>query len=323
MRYGRALIAGAAAALVLAGSLAARAQTSPDTPSSPPPPPSNAPSPGFEQGPASPGANPPAPAPVPPTPPAPPLTAAAEAPPVAAPGYAGTAPAWSSDAAPVAPTPAYAGADTPAPPTGVENGSGASFSHGTQFVYFNVETGFEQVSLRSLHTDNLLPETVDSSASAPFFGVGGGLQFAVLTVGPRFRTASFDSWSVWTLDLEAKIHLPVGRIEPYFIFAGGYANLDPHAEGVKVHGYNARIGVGIDIYATKNFTIGASGTGELIGMSRSGNNLTTTPQAQAATCAAIADPVQKQQCATDALYAADGSALGIAGTLALVAGLHF
>jgi len=243
------------------------------------------------------------------------------APPAGAPSYAATTPAWNT-AATVAPTPAYAGVDSPAPAPGAESGS-AKFSHGTQFIYFNVETGFERVALRSLHTDNLLPETVDSSASAPFFGVGGGLQFAVLTVGPRFRTASFDSWSVWTLDLEAKIHLPTGRIEPYFIFAGGYANLDPHAAGVKVHGYNARFGLGIDVYATKNFTIGASGTGEVIGMSRSGNNLTTTPQAQAAACAAIADPVQKQQCAANALYAADGSALGIAGTLALVAGLHF
>jgi hypothetical protein len=212
---------------------------------------------------------------------------------------------------------------SPPPAADVDSGS-RGFSHGLQFVYFNVETGFETVGLRNLNTSNLLPETVDTTASGPFFGVGGGVQIVFLTVGPRFRTASFDAWSVWTLDLEAKIHLPLGRVEPYFIFAGGYANLDPkNIEGVSIHGYNARLGIGLDVFATKNVTIGASGTGEVLGMSRSGNNLTTSPQAQAAACNALADPVQKQQCAKDALYAADGSGVGIAGTFALVAGLHF
>jgi hypothetical protein len=57
-------------------------------------------------------------------------------------------------------------------------------------------------------------------------------------------------------------------------------------------------------------------------MSRSGE-LPTTPQQQVATCNAVTDPKQKQQCAASAVYQADGSSLGMAGTLGGVLGLHF
>jgi len=204
-----------------------------------------------------------------------------------------------------------------------------SFSHGLQFVYFNAETGYEKVGLRTLHTSNLLPETADNTSEGAFFGVGAGVELVFLTLGPRFRMAIMDAWNLWTLDLEARLHMPLGRVEPYFIFAGGYAKMDLNNSGaadvtqVSIRGFNARSGIGFDVFATKNITIGASATAELLAMSRSGQNLTSTPQQQAAACNAIADPLQKQQCAADAVYAADGSSLGIAGTFALVAGLHF
>jgi hypothetical protein len=180
-----------------------------------------------------------------------------------------------------------------------------------------------------LHTSNLLPETVDTTGSGAFFGVGAGVQLVFLTVGPRFRTASLDTWDLWSLDLEANLRLPLGRVEPYFIFAAGYAKLDSRATGasglpeVSVRGFNGRSGFGIDVFATKNITIGASATGELLALSRSGTILASSPQGSAASCNAIVDPVQKQQCLTSAVYAANGSSIGLAGTLSLVAGLHF
>jgi hypothetical protein len=251
-----------------------------------------------------------------------PSTPTMASPPVVLQGPPGALPVDTS--ATVAPAPVTA-ATMPAPD---DDSAPKGFSHGLQFLYFNVETGFERVGLRTLHTSNLLPATADASGSGAFFGLGGGVNLVFLTLGPRFRTASLDAWSVWTLDLEACIRLPLGRVEPYFIFAGGYAKLDAGSSGatdvtqVSVHGFNARLGLGFDVFATKNITIGASGTIEVLGMSRSGQ-ITSTPQSQAATCESIADPVQKEQCAADAVYAADGSALGIAGTLAIVAGLHF
>jgi hypothetical protein len=202
------------------------------------------------------------------------------------------------------------------------------FSHGLEFVYFNVEGGYESVGLRTLKTSQLLPETVSSTSSGAYFGVGGGLRLLFLTVGPRFRTASFSDWSVWTLDLEGGLHLPLGRVEPYFIFAAGYAKLgtgDAFAlapADVSIKGFNARIGMGIDVYASKNFTIGAIATGEILAMSRSGG-VPQSPQAQVANCMTVMDPMQKEQCAASAVYAADGSSLGMAGTLGGVMGLHF
>jgi hypothetical protein len=203
------------------------------------------------------------------------------------------------------------------------------FSHGLEFLYFNVEGGYESVGLRTLKTSQLLPETISSSSSGAFFGLGGGLRLLFLTVGPRFRSGSFDQWSLWTLDAEAGIHLPLGRVEPYFTFAAGYAKLvtgDAFAlapSDVTIRGFNARIGMGIDYYADKHFTIGVIATGEMLAMSRPGANLTTSPQAEAAKCEMIVDPAQKQQCASAAVYSADGSSLGMAGTLGAVLGLHF
>ena len=203
------------------------------------------------------------------------------------------------------------------------------FSHGLEFLYFNVEGGYESVGLRTLKTSQLLPETISSSSSGAFFGLGGGLRLLFLTVGPRFRSGSFDQWSLWTLDAEAGIHLPLGRVEPYFTFAAGYAKLvtgDAFAlapTDVTIRGFNARIGMGIDYYADKHFTIGVTATGEILAMSRPGASLTTSPQAEAAKCEMIMDPAQKQQCASAAVYSADGSSLGMAGTLGAALGLHF
>lgn len=204
------------------------------------------------------------------------------------------------------------------------------FSHGLEFIYFNVEGGYQNVGLRTLHTSNLLPETASTSGAGAFFGLGGGVRLIFLTLGPRFRIGQIDGWSTWTLDAEAGIHLPLGRVEPYFIFALGYARFAangsdttfPSLTDITIRGFNARLGLGIDYYASKNFTIGASATAEILAMSRSGE-LPTSPQAQVANCEAIVDPMQKQQCASAAVYAADGSSLGMAGTLGAVVGLHF
>ena len=89
-----------------------------------------------------------------------------------------------------------------------------------------------------------------------FFGLGGGLQVAVPDGGSALSIGEASTkWSLWTLDAEAGIHLPLGRVEPYFTFAAGYAKLvtgDAFAlapTDVTIRGFNARIGMGIDYYA--------------------------------------------------------------------------
>ncbi len=201
------------------------------------------------------------------------------------------------------------------------------FSHGLELIYFNAEGGYQNVGLRTLHTSNLLPETASTSGGGPFFGLGGGVRLIFLTLGPRFRIGQIDGWSTWTLDAEAGIHLPLGRVEPYFTFAAGYAKLTASdsqvmTSGIDVRGFNARLGLGLDYYASKNFTIGASASAEILAMSRSGE-LPSSPGAQVANCNDLTDPMQKQQCASAAVYAADGSSLGMAVTFGGVVGLHF
>ncbi|HKQ71059.1 MAG TPA: hypothetical protein VJT73_17050, partial [Polyangiaceae bacterium] len=106
-----------------------------------------------------------------------------------------------------------------------EETRGKDFSHGLEFVYLNIEGGYQTVGLRTLSTSNLLPETVESTSNGAFFGAGAGLRLIFLTIGPRFRIGHFSSWNLWTLGAEAGIHLPLGRVEPYLSLTASYAKL--------------------------------------------------------------------------------------------------
>src|SRR6266545_3886205 len=232
--------------------------------------------------------------------------------------------------APTATPPSYSAPSDAYPTDTARHDSEREFSRGLEWVYFNIEGGFETVGLRTLHTSNLLPETVDTSGSGAFFGLGGGLRLVFLTIGPRYRTGHFEAWNLWTLDLEAGIHLPIGRVEPYFTFAGGYAKLatnDTNAlqpVDLSIRGFNARTGFGLDVYVNKYFTLGANGTFDVLAMSRPGVDVSSlSPQAQAGKCDMLTDPTQKQQCAMEAVYSVDGSSIGMAFSLSLVAGVHF
>jgi hypothetical protein len=113
--------------------------------------------------------------------------------------------------------------------------------------------------------------------------------------------ASLPDWRLWTLNAEGGLRIPLGAFEPYFTLGGGYASLAAAADGPKAAGLNVRGGFGLDIYLSEMFSLGGNLTGELLVLSRS------------AVDGAVAGTA----------YAGDGSGIGAAGTLTLVAGLHF
>lgn len=264
----------------------------------------------------------------------------------------GSAPPGSDPAAPPAPPPLQAGglqAPPPdatsypvnsLPPTPTEQQLDDSSRHdsgrGLEFVYFDVEGGVQQVGLRTLHTSNLVPETVPTSDTGSMFGVGAGLRLVVLTIGPRFRIGHFSDWDLWSLDGELGIHLPLGDVEPHFTLGAGYSKLgNASATGltsdsqVRIRGYNVRVGFGIDYYVTHIFSIGANLTGEVLGLTRPGVDPTQLPQVSqtdASACANQPTPEQQQACVQGELkkvYSVDGSSLGLSGSLSVVLGLHF
>ncbi len=193
---------------------------------------------------------------------------------------------------------------------------------GLQFVWVNAEAGFQYLSLNTFHANNLVDsQFVKSSQSGPLYGIGAGLRLIFLTLGARFRLGDFSAWQLWTLDAEAGLHMPIGRVEPYFNFAAGYASLGAfggassalnlQSAGVNIHGWNARIGFGMDIYLTHVISVGALMTGDMLYLKRSQHVTVANPNN---------DPVLAEAAK---VYANDGSSIGGAATLTGVVGLHF
>src|SRR5262249_43552112 len=153
----------------------------------------------------------------------------------------------------------------------LDESSRSDSGRGLEFVYLDAEAGLQQVGLRTLHTNNLVPEQARTSDTGAMFGVGAGLRLVVLTIGPRFRIGDFSDWDLWSLNGELGIHLPLGNVEPHFTFGAGYSKLGNATangltsdENVHIRGYNVRLGFGIDYYVTHAFTIGANLSGEML-----------------------------------------------------------
>src|SRR5262249_43787970 len=148
-----------------------------------------------------------------------------------------------------------------------------------------------------------------------------------------YRIGQWSGWNLSTLDAELGAHITLGRFEPYFTFGAGYAAMHTTEAttggdaAVDVHGFDGRVGMGLDWRADRIISIGVNFTGDLLALARPGIDLTASPESQvqqvAARCNAIADPAGKQQCALDALHNAEGSSVGFGGAFSLVMGLHF
>jgi hypothetical protein len=193
---------------------------------------------------------------------------------------------------------------------------------GLEFLWLNAEGGIQTLSLETFYKNDLVDaQTVSTSQTGPLFGAGAGVRLVFLTLGGRFRLGSFSAWQLWTLNAELGLHLPFGKLEPYFSFAGGYASLgafngtssafDYKSSGMNIHGWNARMGFGMDYYFNHYFSIGALMTGDVLYLKRS---------SRLEIPGAASDPnlARLQQ-----VYAHDGSSVGGAATLTAVVGLHF
>jgi hypothetical protein len=199
---------------------------------------------------------------------------------------------------------------------------------GLEWVYLNADVGFSYVDMASLSSSSLgLAET---SGSGLTWGAGAGVRLFFLSAGARVRnTLLSDPGSLWTLDLEAALHMRIWRIDPYFGVRGGYAwvgsmssNAVTTATGmsqpdVAVHGFDVGPTLGLDIYFSSLFSIGAEAQASFLFLQRP--KLSLPPEVQAAMMSgAVTLTPQEQE-----LYNNSGSSVGFAGTVVAHAGLHF
>lgn len=194
---------------------------------------------------------------------------------------------------------------------------------GLEFFYFNVEGGYEQIGLETFKSDGLTyANTVKSKDGGLMVGAGAGLRLVFVTIGARARLGKFSQWNVATLNGEVGIHIPLGDLEPYFTLGAGYAFLGSMDEqnwggSVSIKGYDVRGGFGLDYYVTPVFSVGANLTGEVLGLTRPGVDLSS-----AATGTGAAQP-GSLDAKSQEVAKADGSSLGAAFTASAVLGLHF
>jgi hypothetical protein len=202
---------------------------------------------------------------------------------------------------------------------------------GLEFVWLNAEVGYGIVGLQTFSKNNLVDAGFTQTHQQGFvLGVGAGVRLIFLTLGPRFRFGTFDKWQIWSVDLEAALHLPLGRVEPYFTLGGGYSSVgsfatsstgwDMSGAGVSIHGWNVRLGFGMDVYLTKFVTIGGNLTGDALFLKRPKSD-----KVQGGTCA---NPNACTQAELDiqsrgAVYNSDGTSVGAGMTATLLVGLHF
>src|SRR6478609_3419961 len=178
---------------------------------------------------------------------------------------------------------------------------------GLEFAWLAAELGPQYVGLQALQADNLVDGTlVDSSGVGMGYGAGLGARLLAFTLGARFRFGNFSDWQLWTLGAEAGMHIPLGRLEPYFTLGAGYASLGGFKPDAvtpykpSAHGFDVRASAGLDYYLSNTFSVGANLSGDLLFLSRSASGA-----------------------GANAFYAQDGSGIGAGGTLSLVLGLHF
>lgn len=177
---------------------------------------------------------------------------------------------------------------------------------GLEFVWLNGEVGFQLLSLTSLSNNNLVPDRDSTFSSSLELGAGAGIRVLYFTLGGRFRFAPGPSYNVWSLLGELGFHIPLGSFEPYAILGAGYAGVTrfetASGELEPFGGAAVRLGAGIDYYLSDSFSVGASVTGEMLFLKRSG--------ARDSFC---------NSCG----YLQDGTGVGTGLVTSLIVGLHF
>lgn len=193
---------------------------------------------------------------------------------------------------------------------------------GLEFVWLNADAGAEYLGLQALQAKHLVDsQIVKAKGLGAVVGAGVGVRLLVFTLGARFRLGNFSDWQVWTLNAEGGLRIPLGRIEPYFTLGAGYASLGAFsgsdlaaslkAQSVHGKGLDARGGVGVDVYLTNTFSVGANLSGEVLFLGRSG------------TAAPFRGATNQDEQNAEAVFSAHGSGIGAGATLSAVLGLHF
>lgn len=135
---------------------------------------------------------------------------------------------------------------------------------GLEWFFLHGELGFQHVAPAAFSSSNLGAD----SSSGLMAGVLAGVRLVFITVGVRARLAYLeDTLKLWSVVPELGFHVPIGNVEPYGFVGAGYTAMAGIAP-IKVRGFDARLGLGLDYYLSPHFSVGGLMTGDMVALSR-------------------------------------------------------
>src|SRR5262249_746380 len=121
-----------------------------------------------------------------------------------------------------------------------------------ELIYAKGEAGGSYVNMTSFSQSQLALTPTQSAGGT--FAVPAGVRLLSFTIGARARMNALADWTLWQIDGEVGLHVPIGRLDPYFALYGGYAFTGALATGLAdqatVHGFDAGLSLGGDYYFT-------------------------------------------------------------------------
>lgn len=225
--------------------------------------------------------------------------------------------------APGSPTPA-----PPQPPNGqaeeLKKSEKEDSEIGLKWVWLNAEAGFSRINMTSFDNSTFALKKDESNGFV--WSVGAALQLLGMTFGLRARNHAHDAYSLWQVNLELGLHLRFGRVDPYFLFRGGYdfmgkldgesvSNPTTAPASASVTGWNGGGAFGLDFYLTKVLTLGAQVNADILFLKR--------PPAELPKEFALLPPAQQLAIKNDPLYQQSGTSVGYGLGIGALLGLHF
>ena len=193
-----------------------------------------------------------------------------------------------------------------------------------QWLYLSTEAGAQRASLEAFLIDDQGASYGfrDKSAVGPMLGVGAGVRFLVLTLGPRARFGLLDNFDLITVGGELGLRPPFGIFEPHLDLGGGYASVSQmesptRGRELSADGGYARVSGGLDVHVTRGFTVGASAGWEIFGVTPDGVSLTDAREMVDEALDGDANGVENK------VRGAEGSGWGTAISLGVTLGLHY
>ncbi len=208
---------------------------------------------------------------------------------------------------------------------------GDNDDRGVQPVWFSARGGYQFLDLTTFTAseEDFSADLVPTTASGPVGRLAVGAQLLGLSLGARGSIMSLSNVSndsgvgggtLWSLDAELGLHLATGfALDPFVLLGGGYTqigglHLSRLERDVRVHGYNARAGLGIDYFVGENVAIGVLAMGQVLFVTRPGVSASDllTPKEVQTVGEAKARALQ-----------ADGSSVGTALSVTAGPSFHF